>query len=242
MLRPARRGARRGGDAFVRLSRSTEARQTPAEAARSDTSVAVVAQRYVARRAGAVRGFSPTGGAAAADLEVPGAVDLRARERDPLVQPPVLFLGKGAISIGHDVEFGWPTSGGFYSGYCHVEASAAESVVEIGDGAQLNNDALIKSEGPGIRIGPNALLGSRVCIYDSDFHELHPARRRGGRPAMAPVELEENVFIGDGVLILKGVTIGAHAVVGAGSVVSIVDPVRRHRGRQPGARGARALT
>ena len=138
----------------------------------------------------------------------------------PIVYQPVLFLGEGTISIGRDVEFGWPTSGGFYSGYCHVEASAAESTIEIGDGAQVNNDALLKSEGPGIRIGPNALLGSRVCIYDSDFHELHPARRRGGRPAMAPVELQENVFIGDGVLILKGVTIGAHAVVGAGSVVT----------------------
>src|SRR5439155_12186150 len=125
----------------------------------------------------------------------------------PIVHQPVLFLGDGTISLGRDVEFGWPTSGGFYNGYCHVEAFARESVVEIGDGAQVNNDALIKSEGPGICIGPRALLGSRVCIYDSDFHELHPDRRRGGRPATAPVELEENVFIGDGVLILKGVTI-----------------------------------
>jgi acetyltransferase-like isoleucine patch superfamily enzyme len=137
----------------------------------------------------------------------------------PIVWQPVLFLGPGRIAMGRDVEFGWPTSGGFHSGYCHVEASTRESVIEIGDGAQINNDALIKSEGPGIRIGPRALLGSRVCIYDSDFHELDPRRRRGGTPATAQVTLGENVFVGDGSLILKGVEIGAHSVIGAGSVV-----------------------
>jgi maltose O-acetyltransferase len=142
----------------------------------------------------------------------------------PLVWQPVLLLGPGRIVIGSDVEFGWPTSGGFYSGYCHVEASTPDAVVELCDGAQVNNCAIVKSEGAGIRIGPRSLLGSRVCIYDSDFHELDPRRRRNGRPAIAPVELGENVFVGDGALILKGVTIGADSVVGAGSVVTSAIP------------------
>ncbi len=85
---------------------------------------------------------------------------------------------------------------------------------------QVNNNAFIKSEGPGIRIGANALIGSCVEILDSDFHDLHPDRRRGGKPQMAAVELEENVFVGDGAKILKGVRIGAHSVIGAGSVVT----------------------
>jgi acetyltransferase-like isoleucine patch superfamily enzyme len=137
----------------------------------------------------------------------------------PAVLQPVLFLGAGQIVLGRDVVFGWPTSAGFWSGYSHVEASTPDSVIEIGDGAEINNDVMMKSEGPGIRIGSRALLGSRVCIYDSDFHELDPRRRRGGQPAMAAVELGENVFIGDRALILKGVRIGADSVIGAGSVV-----------------------
>jgi acetyltransferase-like isoleucine patch superfamily enzyme len=142
----------------------------------------------------------------------------------PVVLQPVLLLGSGAVVFGRDVEFGWPNSMFFYSGYCHIEALAPESVIEFGDGAQINNNAYIKSEGPGIRIGARALLGSCVEIIDSDFHELHPGRRRGGRPAMAPVELGENVFVGDGAKILKGVTIGAHSVIGAGSVVATSIP------------------
>jgi maltose O-acetyltransferase len=139
---------------------------------------------------------------------------------NPIALQPVLLHGRGRIVIGERVQFGWPTSGGFYTGYCHVEATAPESIVEFEDGVEVNNGSVIKSEGPGIRIRRDALIGSSVIIYDSDFHDLHPARRRGGRPAMAPVEIGRNAFIGDRAIILKGVTIGADAVVGAGSVVT----------------------
>jgi acetyltransferase-like isoleucine patch superfamily enzyme len=138
----------------------------------------------------------------------------------PIILQPVLFMGDGTIALGQGVEFGWPTSTLFYSGYCHIEASTPESSIELGDGVQVNNNAFIKSEGPGIRIGARALLGSGVTIYDSDFHDLRPNRRRDGRPRMAPVELGEDVFVGDGAKILKGVSIGAHSVIGAGSVVT----------------------
>lgn len=139
---------------------------------------------------------------------------------EPIALQPVLFAGDGEIVIGSNVEFGFPTSVAFFTGYCHVEASVPGSFVSVGDGAQVNNSVFIKSEGPGISIGPAALLGSFVTILDSDFHELDPRRRRGGQPAMGHVELGDNVFIGDGVRILKGVSIGAHSVVGAGSVVT----------------------
>jgi acetyltransferase-like isoleucine patch superfamily enzyme len=142
----------------------------------------------------------------------------------PIALQPVLLMGRGSIVIGRDVEFGWHTSPAFYSGYCHIEAYLPGSVVEFADNAQINNNAFIKSEGPGIRIGRHALLGSFVEIFDSDFHDLDPARRHGGRPKMAPVELQENVFIGDGARILKGVTIGADSVIGAGSVVTASIP------------------
>lgn len=142
----------------------------------------------------------------------------------PIMYQPVLFLGRGSVVIGKDVEFGWPTSPLFYTGYCQVEASSPEAIIVIGNGAQINNNAFIKSEGAGITIGSRALIGSYVEIFDSDFHELSPARRRGGQPRMGPVDVGENVFIGEGVKILKGVSIGTNSVVGAGSVVTRAIP------------------
>jgi acetyltransferase-like isoleucine patch superfamily enzyme len=144
----------------------------------------------------------------------------------PILLQPVLFLGPGSIHLGEDIEFGWPTSSDYHAGYCHLEASTPGAKIEIGDGAQINNNAFIKSEGPGIEIGPRALLGSHVTIYDSDFHDLRIGRRRGGQPRMAAVELAEEVFVGDRVMILKGVRIGAHSVIGAGSVVTHSIPDR----------------
>jgi acetyltransferase-like isoleucine patch superfamily enzyme len=136
-----------------------------------------------------------------------------------LIRQPVVFHGPGTIEIGEGVAFGWDRSMDFYTGYSHIEVSAPGARILLGDHAEINNSAMIKSEGAGISIGARALLGSQVVIYDSDFHELDPARRRGGTPKMAPVELGENVFIGDRTMILKGSTIGADSVIGAGSVV-----------------------
>jgi acetyltransferase-like isoleucine patch superfamily enzyme len=145
--------------------------------------------------------------------------DCRRVGGSPIRHQPVLLLGPGAISFGSEVELGWPTARSFHSGYCHLEAARPDAVIELGDGVQISNDVFIKSEGPGIRIAAGGLLGSEVTIYDSDFHELAVGRRRGGRPRMAEVELEEEVFVGDRVLILKGVRIGRGSVIGAGSVV-----------------------
>jgi acetyltransferase-like isoleucine patch superfamily enzyme len=138
----------------------------------------------------------------------------------PVILQPVLFFGPGTVSLGEGVQFGWRASPLFYAGYCHVEVSNPDSRVEIGDRTEFNNNLMIKSEGAGIQIGCDGLFGAHVEIFDSDFHDLHPARRRAGRPKVAPVEIGDNVFVGMGARILKGTTIGSDSVIGAGSVVT----------------------
>jgi acetyltransferase-like isoleucine patch superfamily enzyme len=73
-----------------------------------------------------------------------------------------------------------------------------------------------------VSIGAGTLIGANVTIVDTDFHPVAPENRRYSREdvAVAPVMIEENVFIGTDCLILKGVVIGANSVIGAGSVVT----------------------
>jgi maltose O-acetyltransferase len=138
----------------------------------------------------------------------------------PVILQPVLFVGSGRVVLGEDVQFGWTASPLFYTGYCHVEVSNDRALIEVGDRTEFNNNLMIKSEGAGIRIGRDGLFGAHVEIFDSDFHDLHPARRKTGKPQTAPVEIGDNVFVGMGARILKGVKIGSDAVIGAGSIVT----------------------
>ncbi|MFZ7125868.1 MAG: acyltransferase [Desulfobacterales bacterium] len=67
-----------------------------------------------------------------------------------------------------------------------------------------------------IRIGSSCMLASGVYITDADWHGLYDRVSLG---RTAPVVIADNVWLGDGVMVCKGVTIGENSVVGAGSVV-----------------------
>lgn len=75
-----------------------------------------------------------------------------------------------------------------------------------------------------IRIGSGCLIGANVTLTDTDFHAINPVNRRSNNNpdeiAVAPIVIEDNVFIGADVFILKGVTIGKNSVIGAASVVT----------------------
>jgi len=138
----------------------------------------------------------------------------------PKILQPVLFVGVGRVVLGEGVQFGWINSPDFYAGYCHVEVAAEGARIEVGDRTEFNNNLFMKSEGAGITIGADGLFGADVEIFDSDFHDLHPDRRHDGDQKMLPIEIGDNVYVGMGVRILKGASIGSNSVIGAGSVVT----------------------
>jgi|YelNatPaOPRAMG01_1025707.scaffolds.fasta_scaffold03524_4 acetyltransferase-like isoleucine patch superfamily enzyme len=75
-----------------------------------------------------------------------------------------------------------------------------------------------------IIIGNDCLIAGNTHFSDNDGHPVDAARRRAGErvaPAdVKPVTIGNDVWIGAGCRILKGVTIGDRAIVGAASVVT----------------------
>lgn len=73
-------------------------------------------------------------------------------------------------------------------------------------------------------IGAECLFGADVTIVDTDFHAIRAqGRRNNTNPddiAALPISIADNVFVGAGSIILKGVSIGKNSIVGAGSVVT----------------------
>jgi acetyltransferase-like isoleucine patch superfamily enzyme len=66
-------------------------------------------------------------------------------------------------------------------------------------------------------------IGAGVRIYDTDFHAVSAVDRRNNNVAAvrtSAVRVCTDVFIGANAMILKGVTIGPRAIVGAGAVVT----------------------
>lgn len=76
-----------------------------------------------------------------------------------------------------------------------------------------------------ILIGDHVMMGGNVTIVDSDCHSLNYRDRRykekdREKTINLTVCIENDVFVGMNTIILKGVTIGARSIIGAGSVVT----------------------
>lgn len=151
------------------------------------------------------------------DSEVSGMqVEVRRPDRSRIF----LRIGDGAVVSGN---FVFENSEGF---------------IDIGDQTFIGKSLFISVDR--ISIGKNVLVSWGCTLMDTDAHSVFPDARKGDvsdwkRGVMegklgkyknweqvkhAPIVIEDDVWIGFNSIILKGVTIGRGAVVGAGSVVT----------------------
>lgn len=136
---------------------------------------------------------------------------------------PIIQRCRGSsIVLGDDLSLrSWPASNPLAPNHPVVLATRTRgAVIRVGNDCGFTGATLVAAER--IEIGNHVLLGANVTITDTDFHPIDPAERRvainNGRHK--PVVLEDDVFVGMGSIILKGVTLGRASVVGAGSVVT----------------------
>ena len=81
------------------------------------------------------------------------------------------------------------------------------------------NYGLVALDVASIEIGDDVQIGPNVQLL-TPTHPIDPDTRRAKWEAAEPIVIEGNVWLGGGVIVLPGVTIGENTVVGAGTIVT----------------------
>jgi lipopolysaccharide O-acetyltransferase len=123
----------------------------------------------------------------------------------------------------------WGT--GFSAGRgCRIEAYPVDKkkvILEFGMNIQINDYVHITAMQQ-IKIGNNVLMASKIYISDC-IHGSYSGEEEQSNPDIPPMQrayvckpvfIEDNVWIGEFVSILPGVTIGKGSIIGANSVVT----------------------
>ena len=141
-----------------------------------------------------------------------------------LIRFPIDLRGKKFISVGK----------GFTAGRgCRLEAlpqeqSCSQKLMQIGNNVEINDYVHITAT-INVSIGDNVLIASKVyisdvvhgCYKDTDEQNSSPETPPGKRPLRSsPVIIEKNVWLGDNVCVLPGVTLGEGCMIGANAVVN----------------------
>lgn len=144
---------------------------------------------------------------------------------DLIINGKLYLRNKGKIKIGKKVIItsqysSNPIGGNTFSSI--VLDQDAELI--IGDETGVSNTAIYCRKK--IIIGDRVLIGGDCKIYDTDFHSIKIEQRvsHEDKGISKTVIIEDGVFLGTGVTVLKGSHIGMNSVIGAGSVISGVIP------------------
>jgi acetyltransferase-like isoleucine patch superfamily enzyme len=127
------------------------------------------------------------------------------------------ILGVGDIVLGDRVKVDGK------SNFVFASTLPERPVLEIGEGTYVNH-ACTFIVARRITIGRDVMLAAGVTIFDSPGHPLDAERRIAGLPPdpddIRQVVIGDKAWIGSGVRIFPGVTIGEGAVVGMDSLVT----------------------
>ena len=106
---------------------------------------------------------------------------------------------------------------------CHIEPPLAANLggmfIHFGQNVCANFDFTLVDDAP-IYVGDGTLFGPNVTLATAG-HPIDPrSSRRRGYIFCEPIHIGRNCWLGAGVIVMPGVSIGDNSVIGAGSVVT----------------------
>ncbi|MCD6321396.1 MAG: acyltransferase [Clostridiales bacterium] len=102
---------------------------------------------------------------------------------------------------------------------CILTTLDEQAVIKIGERCGFSGSVIAAAES--VLIGDDVLVGANTVISDTDWHSVDYNRRATGEMgASSPIVIEDFVWLGANVVVLKGVTIGKASVISANSVVT----------------------
>lgn len=131
------------------------------------------------------------------------------------IEWPAWVRGGESISIGSHVKL-WKDSR-----LNVVNPEKGRVVVDLCDGVVINPYVRISGV-KSIRIGVGAGISSNCFITDHDHYipNFSMSAVDNAHVIAAPISIGDHAWLGEKVCVLKGVSIGNHSVIGAGSVVT----------------------
>lgn len=119
------------------------------------------------------------------------------------------------IIIGDNCRFNSTTTANLIgiNHKCILSTHSKNAILKIGEGCGFSGVTIGCFDS--IILGNKVRCGANVLITDSDWHLDDP---RVGKSK--PIFIEDNVWLGYGVVVMKGVRIGENSVIGINSVVT----------------------
>jgi acetyltransferase-like isoleucine patch superfamily enzyme len=176
---------------------------------------------------------------------IPGALGMVLRR---LFYPRLLKASQGGLVIGRSVTLRHPSrievgKNVTIDDYALIDGRGHDPVgVALADHVTINRQCVLKAKSGPISIGPRTNVGANTSIISNrgitigqsvliaggcyisaggySTADISAAMMEGGGISKGPIKIGDDVWIGTGAIILDAITIGSHAVIGAGAVVT----------------------
>jgi acetyltransferase-like isoleucine patch superfamily enzyme len=150
---------------------------------------------------------------------------------------PIIDIHRNAnLIIGNNVSINSNNIGYHLNMFsvCKLFADEPGAIIDIGDNTRIHGSCIhaVKK----IKIGKNCLIAANCQIIDGNGHDLSFSNTKNRINTIGnfkEVNIEDDVWLGTGVIVLPGVTIGKGSIISANSVVHKDVPARVIAGGNP---------